>query len=117
MIWSFVFTLIFLTLTAENSYFSRSNVILKGLGLGYTLTACFYFSMGAGQCLNPALGLSQSTYMVIYDYQMRMDPNRDTVRHYCMLIYIFAPLAGGIIAAYANHYHTENVRQKEEEEV
>ena len=108
MIWTFVLTLIFLNLTAEKTYFEHSNVILKALALGYTLTACYFFSMGAGQCLNPALGLSQSTYMVSYDYQMRIDPNRDTVRHYCMLIYIIAPLVGSLIAAYANHYHAEN---------
>ena len=116
MIWTFVFTLVFLTLTAEKSYFSKSNVILKGIGLGYTLMVCYLFSIGAGQCLNPALGLSQSTYMVAYDYQMRLNPNRDTVRHYCMLIYIFAPFVGALIAAYAYHHHAENVRQQEEEE-
>ena len=68
MIWSFVFTLIYLCLTAEPSYFSKSNPIVKAIGISYTLLACYLFSYGAGQCLNPAIGLSQSTYMVIYDY-------------------------------------------------
>jgi len=116
MIWTFVFTLIFLTVTAEKSYFDKTNVIIKGFGLSYALATCYIFSIGAGQCLNPALGLSQSTYMVIYDYQMRINPDRDTVRHYCMLIYIIAPLLGGLIAAYAFHFHDQNTKQKEKEE-
>ena len=113
MIWTMVFTLIYLTLTAEGSYFEKSNVILKALALCYSLLSCFLFAFGAGQSLNPALGLTQSTYMVIYDYENRRDPNRDTVRNNCMLIYIIAPLVGGIIAAYAFHSHNENTKQRE----
>ena len=43
--------------------------------------------------------------MIMYDYQMRRDPLRDTVRHYCMWIYVFAPLVGAVIAAKASGYH------------
>jgi glycerol uptake facilitator-like aquaporin len=113
MIWTMVFTLVYLTLTAEGSHFEKSNVILKALGFCYSLMACLFFSYGAGQCLNPAVGLTQSTYMVIYDYENRQDPNRDSVRNNCMLIYIIAPLVGGLIAAYAFHYHNENTKQRE----
>ena len=113
MIWTMVFTLVYLTLTAEGSCFEKSNVILKALGLCYSLMACLIFSYDAGQCLNPAVGLTQSTYMVIYDYENRYDPKRDSVRNSCMLIYIIAPLVGGLIAAYAFHYHNENTKQRE----
>lgn len=116
MIWTFLFTMVFLTVTAEKSYFDKTNVIVKGLGLSYVLATCYIFSRGAGQCLNPALGVSESTYMIFYDYQMRVNPVRDTVRHYCMIIYIFAPLVGGFIAAFAFHYHDQNTKEKEKEE-
>lgn len=113
MIWTMAFTLVYLTLTAEGSYFEKSNVFLKGMGLCYSLMTCFLFSFGAGQSLNPAVGLTQSTYMVIYDYENRLNPNHDTVRNNCMLIYIIAPLVGGFIAAYAFHFHNENTKQRE----
>ena len=110
MIWTFVFTLVYLALTAKDTYFGQSNVILKGLGLTYALWACYAFCKGAGQCLNSALGLSQSTYMVIYDYDVKVQPS-DKIRNNCMLVYIFAPLVGAGLAAYASHYHDINTKQ------
>jgi glycerol uptake facilitator-like aquaporin len=104
MIWTFLFTLVYLALTTKDSYFAKSNIILRGLGVSYALFTSYLFCSGAGNCLNTAVGLSQSTYMVIYDYSVKERPS-DVIRNNCMLVYIFAPLVGGILAAYASHYH------------
>jgi hypothetical protein len=38
--------------------------IVKGIALALTLTYCYGISAGSGACLNPALGLTWTTYYV-----------------------------------------------------
>ena len=114
MIWSFIFIFIYLTFTAKDTYYARGNTILKGLGLSYVLLACYRFAEGTGECMNSALALSQSTYMLIYDYKRNLEG--DDYRNDMILVYFFAPLLGGIVAAFIGYFHDQNVHLKEEEE-
>ena len=87
-------------------YFQKSNNLLKGLALSHVLTACYLMSIGAGACLNPALGMSQTTYM--YGFKgTAVD---------CIWIYMGAPFVGAALAAVAYMGHrgvsTENDTDK-----
>ena len=78
-----------------------SNVLLRGLTLTYVLAACYRMSFGAGACLNPALGIAQSTYMIGYfDSQ-----GRASERNQVIWVYIVGPFIGALLAAVFNMYH------------
>jgi glycerol uptake facilitator-like aquaporin len=63
---TFSFTLVYLILRYDQEY-AKMNRAYKAIALYHILIAVYYMSSGAGACLNPALGLSQSTYMIALD--------------------------------------------------
>jgi len=83
------------------AYFQKSSTLVKGLALAYVLCACYQFCYGAGACLNPALGLSQSTYMI----GLQNEINSNNMYSYCIWIYMTAPMFGGLLAGVFNIFH------------
>lgn len=109
-----MFTLVYLVLTTN----SKTNTLLKALALSYCLCLCYFFTFLSGACLNPALGLSESLYMIFYDVSNRRDPYREIPRYSCLWIYVLGPFIGALIAAGAFKYQkevSEAVEQEEEE--
>ena len=96
---TFIFTLIFLSFRGQ-AYFLKSNILVRGLTLTYVLYACYVFSYNAGACLNPALGLAQSTYMI--GRMNANDMNPDNRFAQCIWVYMTAPFVGSFLAALFN---------------
>ena len=71
--------------------------IVKGLGAGLTLSVCLSMTAQSGGCLNPALGIAQSIYMIGLDN--RDGSGRGTTEAKYMWVYIVGPLVGSIFAA------------------
>lgn len=71
--------------------------IVKGLGAGLTLSVCLSMTAQSGGCLNPALGIAQSIYMISLDN--RDGSGRGTTEAKYMWVYIVGPLVGSIFAA------------------
>ena len=53
-----LFTLTFLALRYDPMLAHKTNRVIKGLALAHVLLICYVMSLGAGACLNPALGLA-----------------------------------------------------------
>ena len=62
-----IFTLVFLSFRGQ-SYFQNSNILVKGLTLSYVLNTCYRLGNQSGSCLNPALGLTESIYMLLIQW-------------------------------------------------
>lgn len=75
------------------------------------LGACYNFSFGAGACLNPALGLAQSTYMIGIQNAINSNNRYADV----FWVYTLAPFVGAILAAVANVFHLSTTEGVEEE--
>ena len=70
--------------------------VVKGLGLAVALWIVYFLSAGSGACLNPALGLAQTTYQI--GFLNGADQNGNG---FASLIWVYfpMPLFGGIFAA------------------
>ena len=70
--------------------------IIKGIGLIITLWICYFLSAGSGACLNPALGLAQTTYQI--GFLNGADQNGNG---FASLIWVYFPMPffGAIFAA------------------
>ena len=58
---TFLFVLVYLLVIYKPSLRTVDEII-KGLGVSLTLWVCYFLCAGSGACLNPALGLAQTTY-------------------------------------------------------
>ena len=110
---TFLFTIVFLAIRMQ-SYFQKSNILVKGLVLAYVQAACFSFCFGAGSCLNPAIGLVQSIY-AYFCYDSRIPIGTPNPYLTCSWIYLLAPFAGAILAAVVNQYHQSTTERVEME--
>lgn len=92
---TYLFCLIYLIVIYKPSLRTVDEIV-KGLAMGFTLWICYELCAGSGSCLNPALGVAQSSYQV--GILNGMDVNGDG---FASLIWVYfpMPLFGGIIAA------------------
>lgn len=51
----------------------NSDEILKGLAVSFVLFTCFFLAGGSGACLNPALGLTQETFIIGFFNKQGLD--------------------------------------------
>jgi glycerol uptake facilitator-like aquaporin len=70
--------------------------IIKGLAVAITLWMCYFLSAGSGACLNPALGLAQTTYQI--GFLNTADQNGNGFAS-LIWVYMAMPLIGAIFAA------------------
>ena len=91
---TFLFTLIYLLVIYKPSLRTVDEII-KGLGISFVLFAVYMMSAGSGACLNPALGLAQTTYQV--GFLNGMDNNGNGFAS-LIWVYMVFPLVGAIIA-------------------
>eukprot|EP00347_Sterkiella_histriomuscorum_P009250 403341930 len=92
---TFTFTLIFLMLRFDQEY-SKVNRTLKAIALFHVLLVLYFISAQSGGCFNPALGMSQTTYMVA------LNNNEDTDRRgnaQAIWVYMVFPFVGAAIAS------------------
>lgn len=90
---TFMFSLIYLLVIYKPSLRTVDEII-KGLGISFVLFALYMMSAGSGACLNPALGLAQTTYQVGFLNGMDMNGGG-----FASLIWVYFPfpLLGGLI--------------------
>ncbi|TNV73305.1 hypothetical protein FGO68_gene6699 [Halteria grandinella] len=103
---TFVFALVFLSIRGQ-AYYQKCSPILKGLALSYILYACYRFSFGAGACLNPALGLTQSIYMIAIGDSF----NGTLTLNQTFWVYMTAPFVGALAAAFFNGSYHQGVTE------
>jgi len=103
---TFLFVLVYLLVIYKPSLRTVDEII-KGLGVSITLWVCYFMSAGSGACLNPALGLAQTTYQV--GFLNGMDANGNGFAS-LIWVYIIFPLIGGAIAAlfFRVHIYLDN---------
>lgn len=70
--------------------------IVKGLALGFTLWICYSLCADSGACLNPALGLAQTTYQI--GFLNLIDKNGNGFAS-LIWVYFVMPFFGAIFAA------------------
>ena len=97
---TFLFTLVYLVLKYD-AVLSRTDRVLKGLCLSFIFGACLFMTRGSGGCLNPALGLAQSTYM------LGLLPDGTPLSTFAkyMWVYILMPFVGATLAALLYYFH------------
>lgn len=97
---TFLFTLVYLVLKYD-AVLSKTDRVLKGLCLSVIFTACLFMTRGSGGCLNPALGLAQSTYM------LGLLPDGSNVSSFAkyMWVYILMPFVGAAFSALLYYFH------------
>ena len=93
---SFVYTLIYLILRFEPDM-RKVDRLIKGFGASFALLVCLKMTAGSGGCLNPALGLAQSIYMIGIENGYVPPIGSDDAKY--MWVYIFGSLAGACLAA------------------
>ncbi len=86
--------------------------IIKGLCAAFTLAACYSMSLGSGGSLNPALGLTQSIYMIGLDNRKGSTLGHQEAKY--MWVYVVSPFFGAILAAvfYKFHLYVDNNEYK-----
>ena len=89
--------------------------MIKGLALSNVLYACYYLTLGAGACLNPAFGMAQTTYWVAMAKE-----NLSEFDATCIWVYMAMPFIGAIIAAIVFSFHSSTsseytVKENEDE--
>lgn len=92
---TFTFTLVYLFVIYKPSLRTVDEII-KGLGVAFTLYVCYFLSAGSGACLNPALGLAQTTYQV--GFLNGMDNNGNGFAS-LIWVYMVFPFVGSALAA------------------
>lgn len=70
--------------------------LIKGIGIAYVLWICYFLSAGSGACLNPALGLAQTTFQVGFLNGMDLNGNGFAS---LLWVYMVMPFVGAILAA------------------
>lgn len=60
---SFLFTVVYLVVRFEQSM-RKVDRMVKGFAVCLALTVCLSMSAGSGGCLNSAIGIAQSIYMI-----------------------------------------------------
>jgi glycerol uptake facilitator-like aquaporin len=97
---TFVFTLVYLVLKYD-AVLSKTDRILKGVCLCFIFLASLSMTRGSGGCLNPAIGLAQSTYM------LGLLPAGTDVASKAkfMWVYILMPFLGATLAACLYFFH------------
>ena len=98
---TFTFVLVYLLIIYKPSLRTVDEII-KGLGVSITLWVCYFLSAGSGACLNPALGLAQTTYQV--GFLNGLDQNGNGFAS-LIWVYIIMPLFGGLFAAGFFRWH------------
>ncbi|CDW77777.1 mip family channel protein [Stylonychia lemnae] len=93
---TFSFTLVYLILRYDQEY-SKLNRAYKAIALFHVLVACYSMSYGAGACLNPAIGMSQSTYMIALDKRDDVTSAKGSAQ--AIWVYMVMPFIGSGIAA------------------
>ena len=93
---TFIFSAIYLVIRFEQSM-KKVDRLIKGLGVTLALTICLQMTAGSGGCLNPALGLAQSLYMIGLDNRNGFDTGSKEAKY--MWVYIIGPFVGALIAA------------------
>jgi glycerol uptake facilitator-like aquaporin len=63
IIQTFLFTLVYLVLKYDASM-NKIDRVTKGIVISFVFLVCLVMTRGSGGCLNPAIGLAQSTYML-----------------------------------------------------
>jgi glycerol uptake facilitator-like aquaporin len=81
--------------------------IVKGFAMAFAFLACLFISNQSGSIFNPAIGFSQSIYMIGIVGQNGGDTN--TAAQY-MWIYMIFPYLGALLATlfYRLHQHIDN---------
>ena len=70
-------------------------MVLKALIMFHVLLACYFMCAGAGACLNPALGMAQTTHMIAMNNSFGfIGGNANGI-----WVYMGAPIIGAILAA------------------
>jgi glycerol uptake facilitator-like aquaporin len=93
---TFVFGLVYLILRFEPNM-RKTDRLIKGVGACFTLLVCLSMSAGSGGCLNPALGLAESIYMIGIENRNGLGLGSDDAKF--MWVYIVGPLIGAGFAA------------------
>jgi glycerol uptake facilitator-like aquaporin len=75
----------------------RVDRLVKGLAACFALIVALTMTAGSGGCLNPALGLAESIYMIGLDNRDGATLGNEEAKY--MWVYIFGPFIGGLIAA------------------
>ena len=108
--------MLYLILTqGRDTYFKRTNFLVKGLALTYCLQLSYSLTFGSGSCLNPALGFGESILMIGKDRDVPI--GRPTnVRNMCIWVYMTAPFVGAAIAASLFSVHESITLEVEQQE-
>ena len=70
---------------------------MKGIVLLHVLYACYSMCHGSGACLNPALGMAQTSYMIgLYNGDPK---NHNQAFADCIWVYMIMPFIGSFLAA------------------
>ena len=85
--------------------YQQTSRLVKGVALQHVLYACYVLSAGAGACLNPALGLAQTTYWV--GLARTDDLNFDAT---LIWVYMLMPFVGAMLAALAFGFYQSTTK-------
>lgn len=96
--------------------------LINSMAIGYGLLTCLFLSGNiTGGCLNPAVGMVQVLFQVWYFSYLNFDQDKNprsldsAFEVGLYLVYIFAPLLGGVFAGLFQRYINEyNLRAAEE---
>lgn len=106
-IMTMIFAIVFLAVKFRYPL-KRSDEVLKGVALAFTLYACLELTAGAGACLNPWFGLAQVCYTVGLYEGMKKIIRRS------IWVYILAPFAGAILGFILFKFSTVNEEEESE---
>jgi glycerol uptake facilitator-like aquaporin len=93
---TFLFTLIYLILRFEADM-RKVDRLIKGFGACFALLVSLKMSANSGGCLNPALGLAQSIYMI--GLENRSGSTQGSTDAKYMWVYILGPFLGACLAS------------------
>ena len=103
---TFLFVLVYLLVIYKPSLRTVDEII-KGLGVSLTLWVCYFLCAGSGACLNPALGLAQTTYQV--GFLNGMDANGNGYASLIWVYMVFPMIAAAVAALWFRvHIYLDN---------
>ena len=88
---TFLFITLYLVIRFERSM-KKVDRMIKGLGVSFAMTGCLSMTAGAGACLNPALGLVQSLYMIGLENRQGSSLGTDDAKY--LWVYVVGPFLG-----------------------
>lgn len=93
---SMSFFIVYLVVTLDKNM-QKVDQILKGLSISIALAVCCGLTLGSGGCLNPAIGLTQSIYMIGLDNRNKATLGNDEAKY--IWVYAVSPFLGTLFSS------------------